>query len=99
MAKRCEEKIRYGTAAGAKWTLWGIWVDRYLRGAAAAAASGARTRARIATGGTSRRSPSGVRRRVDGLAVLPTDVVNAADGWPVAEAAVGPPAVVVANER
>src|SRR5687767_12837832 len=30
------------------------------------------------------------------LDVLPTDVVNAADGWPVAEAAVGPPAVVVA---
>ena len=33
-----------------------------------------------------------------GLDVLPTDVVNAADGWPVAEAAVGPPAVVVADE-
>jgi hypothetical protein len=30
--KRCEEKIRYGTAAGAKWSLWGIWIDRYLRG-------------------------------------------------------------------
>ena len=30
--KRCEEKIRYGTAAGAKWSLWGIWLDRYLRG-------------------------------------------------------------------
>jgi hypothetical protein len=32
MMKRCEEKIRYGTAAGAKWALWGIWFDRYLRG-------------------------------------------------------------------
>jgi hypothetical protein len=32
------------------------------------------------------------------LDVAPTEVVNAADGWPVAEAAVGPPAVV-ANER
>jgi len=30
--KRCEEKIRYGTAAGARWALWGIWLDRYLRG-------------------------------------------------------------------
>jgi hypothetical protein len=30
--KRCEEKIRYRTAAGATWTLWGIWFDRYLRG-------------------------------------------------------------------
>jgi hypothetical protein len=30
--KRCKEKIRYGTAAGAKWSLWGIWLDRYLRG-------------------------------------------------------------------
>jgi hypothetical protein len=30
--KRCEEKIRYGTAAGAKWSLWGNWLDRYLRG-------------------------------------------------------------------
>jgi hypothetical protein len=30
--KRCEEKIRYGTAVGAKWALWGIWLDRYLRG-------------------------------------------------------------------
>ena len=30
--KRCEEKIRYRTAAGARWALWGIWVDRYLRG-------------------------------------------------------------------
>jgi hypothetical protein len=30
--KRCEEKIRYGTAAGATWSLWGIWLDRYLRG-------------------------------------------------------------------
>ena len=30
--KRCEEKIRYGTAAGARWSLWGIWLDRYLRG-------------------------------------------------------------------
>ena len=30
--KRCEDKIRYGTAAGAKWSLWGIWLDRYLRG-------------------------------------------------------------------
>ncbi|HEX8083091.1 MAG TPA: DUF4186 domain-containing protein [Solirubrobacteraceae bacterium] len=32
------------------------------------------------------------------LAVLVRDVVNAADGWPVAEAAVWPPAVVVADE-
>ena len=32
------------------------------------------------------------------LAVLVRDVVNAADGWPVAEAAVGPPSVVVADE-
>ncbi len=30
--KRCEEKIRYRTAIGAKWSLWGIWLDRYLRG-------------------------------------------------------------------
>ena len=30
--KRCEEKIRYHTASGARWALWGIWVDRYLRG-------------------------------------------------------------------
>ena len=30
--KRCEEKIRYHTAAGATWALWGIWLDRYLRG-------------------------------------------------------------------
>ena len=30
--KRCEEKIRYGTAAGAKWALWGIWLNRFLRG-------------------------------------------------------------------
>ena len=30
--KRCEEKIRYRTAAGATWSLWGIWLDRYLRG-------------------------------------------------------------------
>ncbi len=30
--KRCEEKIRYGTAAGATWSLWGVWLDRYLRG-------------------------------------------------------------------
>jgi hypothetical protein len=28
--KRYEEKIRY-TAAGATWSLWGIWLDRYLR--------------------------------------------------------------------
>jgi hypothetical protein len=30
--KRCEQKIRYRTAAGAKCALWGIWIDRYLRG-------------------------------------------------------------------
>jgi hypothetical protein len=36
--------------------------------------------------------------RAGALAVLPTEVVNAAHGWPVAEAAVGPPAVVVAND-
>ena len=30
--KRCEEKIRYRTHVGARWALWGIWVDRYLRG-------------------------------------------------------------------
>jgi hypothetical protein len=30
--KRCEEKIRYRTSAGATWALWGIWFDRYLRG-------------------------------------------------------------------
>ena len=30
--KRCEEKIRYRTAAGARLALWRIWVDRYLRG-------------------------------------------------------------------
>jgi hypothetical protein len=30
--KRCEDKIRYRTAAGAKWALWGIWLDRYVRG-------------------------------------------------------------------
>jgi hypothetical protein len=30
--KRCKEKIRYRTAAGARWALWGIWYDRYLRG-------------------------------------------------------------------
>ena len=39
--------------------------------------------------------PSGPERR---LGVLPREVVNAADGWPVAEAAVGSPAVVVADE-
>jgi len=33
------------------------------------------------------------------LAVLPLEVVNAANGWSVAEAAVWPPAVVVAQER
>ena len=32
------------------------------------------------------------------LAVLSREVVNAGDGWPVAEAAVWPPAVVVADE-
>ena len=32
------------------------------------------------------------------LGVLSGEVVNAGDGWPVAEAAVGPPAVVVADE-
>jgi hypothetical protein len=32
MMKRCEDKIRYRTAAGAKWALWGITLDRYLRG-------------------------------------------------------------------
>src|SRR5262245_19459756 len=26
-----QEKIRYRTAAGANWSLWGIWVDRYQR--------------------------------------------------------------------
>ncbi len=26
--KRCEEKIRYRTAAGARWSPWGIWLDR-----------------------------------------------------------------------
>ena len=56
--KPCEEKIRYRTAAGARWSLWGIWLDRYLRGGGTAA-SGARTRARTAVAGTSRRSPSG----------------------------------------
>lgn len=30
--KRCDEKIRYRTAVGARWALWGIWLDRYLRG-------------------------------------------------------------------
>ena len=30
--KRCEEKIRYRTTASARWALWGIWYDRYLRG-------------------------------------------------------------------
>ena len=30
--KRCEEKIRYRTAAGARWALWNIWWDRYARG-------------------------------------------------------------------
>ena len=30
--KRCEQKIRYRTAAGAKWALWRIWIDRYFRG-------------------------------------------------------------------
>jgi hypothetical protein len=30
--KRCEEKIRYRTAAGARWALWNIWWDRYVRG-------------------------------------------------------------------
>jgi hypothetical protein len=30
--KRCDEKIRYRTAVGAKLALWRIWVDRYLRG-------------------------------------------------------------------
>lgn len=25
--KRCEEKIRYRTSAGARWALWGIWWD------------------------------------------------------------------------
>ena len=35
--KRCEEKIHYRTAAGAKWALWGIWLDRHLRGGGIAA--------------------------------------------------------------
>ena len=30
--KRCEDKIRYRTSFGAKWALWGIRLDRYLRG-------------------------------------------------------------------
>jgi hypothetical protein len=30
--KRGEEKIRYRTAAGARLALWGIWLDRYVRG-------------------------------------------------------------------
>ena len=30
--ERCEEKIRYRTAAGASWALWNIWWDRYTRG-------------------------------------------------------------------
>ena len=30
--KLCEEKIRYRTSVGANLALWGIWVDRYLRG-------------------------------------------------------------------
>ena len=30
--KLCEEKIRYRTSAGAHFALWGIWIDRYLRG-------------------------------------------------------------------
>jgi len=30
--KRCEEKIRYRTAAGASWALWNIWWDRDARG-------------------------------------------------------------------
>ena len=33
------------------------------------------------------------------LAVLPSELVNAADGWPVAEAGVGSAAVVVAQKR
>jgi hypothetical protein len=32
LSKLCGEKIRYRTAAGARLALWGIWVDRYLRG-------------------------------------------------------------------
>ena len=32
MPKLCEEKIRYRTSAGAHFALWGIWIDRYLRG-------------------------------------------------------------------
>src|SRR6185503_20263904 len=36
------------------------------------------------------RGPLRDRRDPRGLAVLSGDVVNAADGWPVAEAAVGP---------
>jgi hypothetical protein len=30
--KRCDEKIRYRTAAGAHWALWRIWWGRYLGG-------------------------------------------------------------------
>jgi hypothetical protein len=26
----CQKKIRYRTAAGARWALWNIWWDRYL---------------------------------------------------------------------
>jgi len=37
--------------------------------------------------------------RLPPLAVLPSELVNAADGWPVAEAGVGSAAVVVAQKR
>ncbi len=30
--KRCEDKLRYRTAVGARWALWNIWWDRYVGG-------------------------------------------------------------------
>ena len=55
--KRCEDKIRYGTAIGAKWSLWGIWFDRYLRGKRRRRERRSYA-VRIAVAGTSPRSPS-----------------------------------------
>ena len=67
--KRCEQKIRYRAAAGAKWALWRIWIIATVEGGGTAA-NGVRTPVPFARGGTSRRSPSGgVERSAQALGV------------------------------
>jgi hypothetical protein len=66
-----------------------------LRGIIAARSQPARECARAYPGQADAETDAGCGRAACGLGVVPTEVVNAADGWPVLDAAVWSARVVV----